>query len=347
MKAPGKLTKPLLEPDVLIFSKTTLPAKVVSSIGRLKGVSATERISEAQFFLQEQEVTYAAVNPATFRRWALVGTAQTDAVWDRVADGEMAIAPKLGRQLQDKTDSVKMGGSASAPLVHIGAYAQIFDASNALGLDAVVNKNWVPKLHMVPNNGLLIATGATSPQKIQTQLRKLAGKTASVQILGPNFDIHAVQTAILTGESLGSAVGAFNYTANADGTVNPERAWVAANIRTVQVPIIGTVTCNKAMLPQLIDVLSEIQQRGLAKYLNPSQYGGCFVPRYIAGTHQLSYHAFGLAIDLNVPGNQRGTRGQMNPQIVDIFHKWGFEWGGTWHYTDPMHFQLDRIVRAG
>jgi len=51
-------------------------------------------------------------------------------------------------------------------------------------------------------------------------------------------------------------------------------------------------------------------------------------------------------VDINVPGNQRGTRGQINPQIVSIFNKWGFQWGGTWHYTDPMHFQLDRLVKA-
>jgi len=70
------------------------------------------------------------------------------------------------------------------------------------------------------------------------------------------------------------------------------------------------------------------------------------VPRYIAGTHSLSFHTFGTALDLNVPGNGRGTVGQMNRQVVAIFKKWGFAWGGDWHYTDPMHFELHRIVRA-
>jgi hypothetical protein len=113
------------------------------------------------------------------------------------------------------------------------------------------------------------------------------------------------------------------------------------------VPIIGRVTCNKEMLPQLVAALSEIQQRGLAGYIHPSEYGGCFVARFIAGTHTLSNHAFGLAIDLNVPENQRGTPGQMNRQVVAVFQRWGFTWGGTWHYTDPMHFELSRIVRPG
>ena len=53
-----------------------------------------------------------------------------------------------------------------------------------------------------------------------------------------------------------------------------------------------------------------------------------------------------MALDLNVPENERGTVGQMNRMVVSIFKEWGFTWGGTWHYTDPMHFQLDRIVKA-
>ena len=49
----------------------------------------------------------------------------------------------------------------------------------------------------------------------------------------------------------------------------------------------------------------------------------------------------------DVPENERGTVGLINRQVVAIFGKWGFTWGGTWHYTDPMHFELNRIVRPG
>jgi hypothetical protein len=30
--------------------------------------------------------------------------------------------------------------------------------------------------------------------------------------------------------------------------------------------------------------------------------------------------------------------------VVEIFKKWGFNWGGTWRYTDPMHFEMARLV---
>ena len=31
----------------------------------------------------------------------------------------------------------------------------------------------------------------------------------------------------------------------------------------------------------------------------------------------------------------------------EIFKSWGFGWGGDWNYTDPMHFEMNRIVNPG
>ena len=109
-------------------------------------------------------------------------------------------------------------------------------------------------------------------------------------------------------------------------------------------PILGSVTCNKYIFPQLVAALTEIQARGLADKIHPGEYAGCFYPRFIAGTTKLSNHSFGLALDLNVPGNQRGTVGEMDRGVVDAFKRWGFAWGGDWGYTDPMHFEMARLV---
>ncbi len=145
---------------------------------------------------------------------------------------------------------------------------------------------------------------------------------------------------------MAQAVGSFSYRANADGSVVPDPRWVASYIRTESVPIIGAVTCNKVMIPQLRAALQELVDRGLRNLIHPGEYGGCYVPRFIGHdpAQGLSLHTWGIAIDLNVPGNQRGTKGQMDPQVVEVFNRWGFNWGGTWGYTDPMHFELGRLV---
>jgi hypothetical protein len=344
VNSPGALTGGTVSADILVYSTRTLPASAAKRIGTVDHVVATERFSLAQFYYQENQVRYAAADPATFRRWTQGQVATATPVWQRVADGEIAIRPDLARRIQDDQGYLHLGDSQQAPRVHVGAYAQLFDARfNDISVDAVLNQKWVHRLGMVPDNALLVSTGKHDPAPVAKALRALLGRSAGVQLLSQSFDPDVVRTAVVTGDTA-TSVGTFTYTANPNGSVNIQGSWVADNIRTEQVPILGSISCNKVMFPQLVAALREIQQRGLATYIHPGQFGGCFQPRFIAGTHTLSYHAFGLAIDLNVPENQRGTRGRMNPQIVDIFERWGFGWGGRWRWTDPMHFELHQVV---
>ena len=81
-------------------------------------------------------------------------------------------------------------------------------------------------------------------------------------------------------------------------------------------PILGSVTCNKVVFPQLKAALQEIHDRGLDDKIHPEQFAGCYYPRFIAGTSTLSNHAFGLALDINAVENQRGTVGLIDRGVV-------------------------------
>ena len=157
-----------------------------------------------------------------------------------------------------------------------------------------------------------------------------------------------VEQPLATGGSVAAAVGTFSYRWFADGTVAPDPDWVAASIRYGEVPILGTVRCHRAVFPQLRGALREIVARGLAAEIHADEYGGCYVPRFIGRDPKqgLSLHTWGIALDLNVPGNQRGVAGEIDRDVVAIFKKWGFAWGGDWAWTDPMHFELAEIVRT-
>lgn len=348
MPRPGKVRTPLFTQDLLVYSRDSLPTSVVDAIRAVKGVQAVEQFSLASFYVEEQQVSYAAVDPGTFRRYMPAATAQDDEVWDRVADGELGLTPGIRNAVAVSDDVVQMGNGKDAPTLHIGALAPLNEQFNAPFINAVVNERWASKLHMAQGNALLVSTNNVEPAKVQPQLRTLVGDRATVQILGPgrNLDPHVAQTAVLTGGSVAQAVGSFTYTVNRDGTVNPDPRWINAYIRTEQVPILGAVRCNKAMLPQLRAALKDIVKLGLASKIHPDEYGGCYVPRYIGRdpSQGLSFHTWGTAIDLNVPGNQRGTVGTIDRRVVQIFERWGFRWGGTWRYTDPMHFEMAQLV---
>ena len=116
---------------------------------------------------------------------------------------------------------------------------------------------------------------------------------------------------------------------------------------TAQVPILGSVTCNKVVMPQLRAALQEIVDRGLAKEIHPSSTRAATTPASSPTPPSSPTTPFGTAVDLNTAGNQRGTVGEMDRNVVSIFKRWGFAWGGNWKWTDPMHFEMNRIVKPG
>jgi hypothetical protein len=54
------------------------------------------------------------------------------------------------------------------------------------------------------------------------------------------------------------------------GHMAVDRAWVQRHILTAAVPILGDVTCNRAILPQLKGALGQIASAGLAGTLQPA-----------------------------------------------------------------------------
>lgn len=87
----------------------------------------------------------------------------------------------------------------------------------------------------------------------------------------------------------------------------------------------------------------------LSKYFTKT--AGTFNWRKIAGTERLSAHSFGAAIDIAVeyadywrwaggrPGNVPAYQNKIPQEIVEVFERHGFIWGGRWYHYDTMHFE--------
>ncbi|MDF1604583.1 M15 family metallopeptidase [Nocardioides sp. YIM 152315] len=347
VEPPGRRTGVVGYPDIVVTSARTIEPSTAAAIRAVPGVLDVASISLAQVVVQNRALQVAAVDPATYRNYTLREVAESQEVWRRVAAGELAVDPRLVRRVPvDDHGFVDLGSTKAAPAVHIGAHAE-----QAPLVDAVVNETWIPDLEMTEGNALLIRTGGRSPDTLRRPIqRALSGADASVQmtdvVAREGLDPDVVQTAVVVG-TVADAVGIYRYSVLGGGRIAPEPAWVASHITTEQVPILGAVTCNRLIFPQLRAALQEVVDRGLADEIHPGEYAGCYYPRFIAGSTKLSNHAFGLALDLNVPGNQRGTVGEMDRGVVAAFEHWGFTWGGRWGYTDPMHFEMRELVNPG
>ena len=340
MPQPPALEGAIAKADILVYSTDRLSPSMVKRIDQIDGVFATDVFSMANTPIQGDYYNVAAVDPATYRRFTLAG--KQDAIWSRVAAGEMAIPKSVATKVEDVKHFVPVGVGDDAKNVHVGAYVE-----QPKGIDLVVNSSWGEDLFKVRGNAMLISTLKRSPQSIQKPLKQIVGKDAAIQMLDIasvlGLNPGAPQVAIATSGSVGAAIGIYRYRVVGNQVI-PESSWTASHLRTETMPLIGRVTCNTVMLPQLRAALNDVVAQGLSKYVY--QTAGCFNARFIAGSTRLSNHAFGMAIDINSAENGRGGRGQMNPSVVRIFEKWGFAWGGTWKYTDPMHFELTRIVKV-
>lgn len=121
-----------------------------------------------------------------------------------------------------------------------------------------------------------------------------------------------------------------------------------------------TISRRNGVADHLREVSTELDRLPGAfdVYLIPS--AGGYMCRDIAGTRQLSGHGYGIAIDIAVGHSHywrwaKGTSGkvapyhnEIPPEIVEIFEKHGFIWGGRWYHFDTMHFEYrPELLQSG
>jgi len=110
------------------------------------------------------------------------------------------------------------------------------------------------------------------------------------------------------------------------------------------------VTTENGVASALESVSRELDELpgDLLKYLKP--LGGAYNCRRIAGSGLKSMHAYGAAVDINPryasywrwtlsDRSEPRWRNNIPIQIVRIFEKHGFIWGGYWYHYDTMHFE--------
>lgn len=335
--APARLAVPALKnhrlrPDVLVTGRLTHPEVV--AVSKLSSSAVAYQVGTLR--VGRSPVRVASVDPLSFRRYTAQGTAESTPVWQTVAAGDLVASHEAARRL-----GLKLGGPVTVGrlTLRLGALA----TTGIPGTDLVVSTGTGKRLGLGRDTAVLLNAGKVDPARLASRARAAAGTAAAVELLtAPAMN----PTAFLTGSRAARAFGAFSYTYYPDGTIVPDSRWVRTNIVTARVPILGTVTCHRLLIPQLRGALQEIKDAGLASKIHT--YNGCYVPRFIERdpSRPISLHTWGIAIDLDSASNYRGIRGTMDPRVVTIFKRWGFRWGGDWSWTDPMHFELGALLRT-
>jgi hypothetical protein len=335
--------KPLgvrLRPDVLVSGTQTFSPRAIEKLSALSPAGGVVTFRAGTVTIGGKPVRAVGVDPSTFRTFAAQGTAESNAVWQSVArgeavashDGAKGLGLQLGKELQVRP------GKGTDLALRLGALA----TTGVPGTDLIVDDETGKALGLPSATGMLLTAGeGKDPVALAGRIEKITGKGAEVNLLtAPATN----PTAFLTGSKAAKAFGAFSYRYFPDGTIQPDSRWVRENIQTTTLPIMGRVTCHRLMIPQLRGALQDVVDAGLASTL--TTYDGCYVPRFIERNpeNSISLHTWGIAIDMDAAKNYRGIQGTMHPEVVNIFKRWGFRWGGDWTYTDPMHFELAALI---
>ena len=109
------------------------------------------------------------------------------------------------------------------------------------------------------------------------------------------------------------------------------------------------VTSVNGVADRLKEVSAEIDQ--LPPDIRRAAYpiAGVLSCRPVADTGKMSMHSYAAAIDLNLAfsnywlwvgkGRTIPYKNRMPHEIVEIFERHGFIWGGKWYHYDTMHFE--------
>jgi hypothetical protein len=335
-------------PVLQAVSTSGFTAEQAQAVRSVPGITAVARVTigliTADVAGGARQLSVAAVDPMEFRPLAPGPTAEASFVWQGLTQGSVFLAheeqPVLGVNLGA---ALPLKGPKGNLAPRVGGLAANGVPNIAGGLISSVQAR---TLGLPEPTMLLIGiTNGISLDAVSAQVTKLL----------PQVQVHPlvnlVEHALISGPAAARLLGSFTYKANPDGSVTENAAWVRDNIVSRTVPILGQVTCNKLMIRQLTGALTEIQQQGLAGLIDVNEYrlhpGNCYQARFVDSdpSRGLSYHAWGIAIDINRLANPEGGANHQDPRVIAAFEHWGFRWGGLWSPPDPMHFELAGVMQ--
>jgi cell wall-associated NlpC family hydrolase len=168
----------LHSPHLFVVANRPLsPAEVARVRGR-KGVAAVEVTDAATVAMDGKKVPTMGVEPSTFRSYTPSATARSDALWNNIASGDLAVSFELGND-----GGLKLGSAVASKGrdLRVGAYATVGMGSIA----AVVSRQVARQLGIPEGNALVVSAPSADSGKLRRSLLKVLPKGSQVATINP------------------------------------------------------------------------------------------------------------------------------------------------------------------
>jgi hypothetical protein len=327
---------------VLVRRRGGLPASWERGLRRSRAVDAIAEVSRTQWLLRRTATAAGRVVDAPRRGYAFpldtfvvdpraYARVTGDAALERLRGGRVLLSQASARLRRLGTgDRITVTGGRTVVV------AGVIADDMARGAELVASTADVPRAQRRAT-ALVVATrdqqavADAVPHDPLTHVGRLDARPDSATTAG------SITRPVQLKRNFGEFAVRLPYGAT---WIDIDPGWVRRNIVTRSVPILGAVTCHRAMIAPLRRALGRLQRQGLSGLVDRGDYAGCFAARRIAGSGSLSLHAWGLAVDINAGQNPQGSRPRQDRRVVRAFESVGFTWGGRWPTApDGMHFE--------
>jgi cell wall-associated NlpC family hydrolase len=139
--------------DLLIVAPFSLPRKLLAAVSRLPGVTASEQIEAVRMRINGTYTAVLGVDPSVFRSFAARPTGASNALWEGVASGGIAVSYMMG-----KLDKLPLGGTVMAAGRTTARLRVVaFGTMGIGGVDAVVSDKVARSLGAPAGNAIVLS----------------------------------------------------------------------------------------------------------------------------------------------------------------------------------------------
>ncbi|HEV3485967.1 MAG TPA: hypothetical protein VG106_11205, partial [Vicinamibacterales bacterium] len=227
----------------------------VKKVSRIEGIAVLAPVSLGRVPVSApvgvRRITVAAVDPLPFRSVAPPSTRDADFVWTALFSDHAVMTFEAAQRLKvDATDELVIAG---VPL-RVGAFA---DNGMPNIADIVVSTRVARAMKIGSPNVLVVgAKTGTTIETLGKDLRKQLPKARLQRIRAVTTSSSAAPQQV--GQASGATIGTMTFRILSNGFIDPDDAWVAANIAYGSVPILGSVRCHRITIPQLAERSGEL-----------------------------------------------------------------------------------------